>query len=42
MGGASEEVDALGLKPRDLAEANGHKDIVEYIDTPPEDTQEKG
>lgn len=41
LGGASEEADTLGLTPRDLAETNGHKDVVEFIDTPPESAQEK-
>ena len=26
---------------RDLAETNGHKDVVDFLDTPPETTEEK-
>jgi len=40
MGGGSKDADRLGLTARALAEANGHKDVVDFIDTPLETLDE--
>ena len=40
-GYSSEDANTLGLHSRALADANGHKEVLDFFDTPPETQEEK-